>query len=151
MAKTRMLASAFKLPDEMRSRLQRLAKKAGRSASEEVRRRLEASFAREHEIAADPKMAALQDRIGLLADTIQAFTGGAEWHSNPYAYEVLRTGMLALLEAAGRPAGEVVPPAGSVLTPNNDPETLGRTLARVVSEKAKALARGQSFEFDFRV
>jgi predicted DNA-binding protein len=145
-----MKASAFKLPDEMRARLQELADKADRPVSEEVRQRLAASFERDDDAARAPKLAELQRRIAELADVVRSWGVGREWSADPYAFKVMRAGMLALLEATPPPPGEVVAPAGSVLTPNDDPETLGRTLTHFVLERAKALALGQAIEFDFR-
>jgi hypothetical protein len=126
--------------------LHKAAEAAGHTITEEVRQRLAASFERDR----DPKLTELQRRTSELVDLVQSWGVGKKWHSDPFAFKVLRAGMLALLEATPRPPGEVVAPTGSMLSPNDDPETLGRTLARVVLEKEKALARGQGFEVDFR-
>lgn len=129
---------AIRVDADQYAELQRAADEAGRSAAEELRQRLAASFERDRELAADLKLAELQRRIGELADVIQSWGVGADWHSNAFAFEAFKAGIAALLDVAGRPAGEVALPPGSLLKPGDDPAAIGRVLARAVSEKAAA-------------
>ncbi|HEV2545920.1 MAG TPA: hypothetical protein VGU20_01145 [Stellaceae bacterium] len=110
------------------ARLRKAAEAGGHTITEEVRRRLAASFDRDDR---DPALAKLLRWIGKLAFSLQADTDGP-WHSDPFAFVAFRAGVLALLETM-RPAGDPVPPEGLRLFSKDDnPETVGRVHARIV-------------------
>ncbi|HEV2548985.1 MAG TPA: hypothetical protein VGU20_16705 [Stellaceae bacterium] len=143
----------FKLPEAMRKQLNTLARKARHPVSEEIRQRIEASFIANTAAARDPALAELQQHIAELADVVP------EWRTSGRGFDVLRAGIIALIDAMPRPTGE--PPTGSLSSSTDTPEKLGSTLAQVVTAKAKArrehpkawakpLAPGEAIEFDFR-
>jgi plasmid stability protein len=70
------------LPDELRARLDAASAKSGRSVAEEIRSRVEASFAE----AADQPTHDFLRGVALMAAEIARETG-AVWHKHPGAYD----------------------------------------------------------------
>lgn len=107
----------------------------GHSVTEELRRRLETSFDRER---IDPALIELQGSIVRLAGMIELDLGETEsgadpWQTDPTCFAAFAAGVQSLIEHY-KPAGEAVSRPG-VLLPKDDPETIGRTLARLVLRK----------------
>jgi hypothetical protein len=99
-----MVQSAIRLPRTLHERL----KKAGgdRGMGEEVRRRLEASFAAERS-PTDVKTRELLDAIAYYAEEIAREL--RPWSKDPFAFRVLKEA-ISLLLADFEPEGEAVPP-----------------------------------------
>jgi hypothetical protein len=93
------------LPDDLRTRLEAVSTATGRSLGEEIRDRLEESFAWQ-EFGATTREFLL--RAGHLTYLIPPQVGG-RWNENAAAFEVFREA-IALLLARARPPGEPVPP-----------------------------------------
>jgi|SRR5262249_45249678 len=73
------------LPDDLRARLDAASAKSGASVAEEIRNRVEASFARE---AADQPTRDLVEGVAAMAAEIERETG-APWHAHAGSHEVL--------------------------------------------------------------
>jgi hypothetical protein len=82
------------LPDELRARLDAASAKSGQSVAEEIRSRVEASFARE---AADQPTADFLEGLARMAAEIERETGAA-WSKHAGAHEVFTQAILSRLE-----------------------------------------------------
>lgn len=123
--------SPVRIEPGMYADLRQAAERAGHSITEEVRQRLGTSFERDAAATRDPKLAALQRRIGELAAQLQLDVD-APWHANAFAFVAFRAGVLCLLDE-DQPEGEPTPPKGTGrMIGGDDPETLGRAFARLV-------------------
>jgi hypothetical protein len=130
--KEAMEQSALRLPAALREQLRRAGGDGG--MGEEIRRRLEASFAAE-KTPADPKTQELFDAIAYIADKTGRYWGS--WAEDPFAHEVLATAVTLFL-AGRRPKGEAVqkrkstPEASGfqdvLFGPDATPESIGRFL-----------------------
>jgi hypothetical protein len=106
---------------------------AGRSVSEEIRRRLEGSLL--YDLAGGQKTREFIDAVGSLTRNIRPYYG--RWHENPYAFAVLKAAIDTVL-AKVQPRGEPTPPADDgEFRPGDTPEAAGRALAT-----AEIIARG---------
>jgi hypothetical protein len=124
--------TAVRMPRELYERLQA----AGRPIGEEIRQRLEESFAAEPPAAADPKTAQLLGAISKLAGEASGYFG--RWHERPYAFRVLHGGIEAALRFF-KPSEDVGPGRDPKADKaymvelffggNEPPETIGRVLA----------------------
>src|SRR5258708_4611663 len=83
----------LRLPRELHDRLKEAA--AGRSVSEEIRRRLETSINSEPASAHDPKTKRLLGAIDAVAWSIQPSLG--LWHQNPEAFSAFKAAVDTLL------------------------------------------------------
>jgi len=118
----------LRLPQELHDRLKEAA--AGRSVSEEIRRRLEASFTdMSNDAKTERLLSAVSSTARMLRDTYEP------WHEDRYAFEVLKVATIVVLEHF-RPAGEPVPRPDpkkhllpDLLGPDHSPDVIGRTLA----------------------
>jgi len=117
------------MPEELRDRLAKAAADNGHGIGEEMRRRLEASFAGSVPTAADPKSAEL---LRLIADVLRWINERcALWHESAYAHATLKAAFAALLEPY-RPEGEAVPPKADGLF-SSPPEQEGWVIAEVAT------------------
>jgi hypothetical protein len=121
-----MIQSAVRLPRNLHERL----KKAGgeRGMGEEIRRRLEASFAAE--APSDPKTRELLDKIERLALNTPL---DEPWHADREVFEVFKAAINATLSSY-QPSSETPGPTGrlqSAYGQDATPETIGRILAGV--------------------
>jgi hypothetical protein len=96
-----MVQSAVWLPRDLHQRLKRAGGERG--MGEEIRRRLEASFAAD---PAKPKTNELLASITFAADETNRYYG--DWAEDAFAFEVLKA-CVDLLLAVERPKGEAVP------------------------------------------
>src|SRR5438128_1941129 len=103
-----MVQTAVRLPQSLRDRLTKAGGESG--MGEEIRRRLEASFAAEMAPeAATPKTAELLDAISFFDG--EMFNEFGSWTKEAFAFEVLKASVDRLL-AYYRPEGEAkAPPA----------------------------------------
>ena len=104
-----MVQSTIRLPKGRYEDLEKAAKKSGaRGVSEEIRNRLEASFAQDE--MADPKTGQLLDAIKYLADNVGALYGepGSQWSTDRFAFDVLRTAIDRVLTQRFQPEGSAV-------------------------------------------
>ena len=118
----------FRLSDPLHDRIEKAAKENGWGASEEIRRRLEASFVLE---ADDDETSRLMEAIKTVARHLQPPFG--PWHKSRFAFEVFREAINALL-ALSKPPGDPVRPSDNeiadlYLGERGMPETAGRMLA----------------------
>jgi hypothetical protein len=81
------------LPGELRARLDAASAESGRSLADEIRMRVEASFARE---AVDKPTRDFLDGLALMPAEIERETGAA-WHSHAGAFAVFRQAILSRL------------------------------------------------------
>jgi predicted DNA-binding protein len=94
-----------RLPVELRDRLKEVANASGNSLSEEIRRRLEASFeeAASAPAADDPETTKLLKRITEMTRDA-SYVNEQPWHKDPLANAVLRAALPMLVPvAAGEP------------------------------------------------
>jgi hypothetical protein len=141
-----MQQTAIHLPRDLHAKLRKLGGERG--MSEEIRRRLEASFQQEARAAADPKLSELQDQIDRLARVSQ-LVAGAPWHGDPFAFEAFRAAVMAVLDIL-RPPGEVVPPKRTGSLPiGDDPQAISRMMVRLVAEKETAFPGGYRLALKF--
>jgi hypothetical protein len=103
-----------------------------RPIGEEMRRRLEASFA-EGSKATDPKTQALLAAVAEVAASLNAFY--KPWHESAYSLAVLKSAVATLLTVMG-PKGEPkleldpnIHLLDAVVDTSDPPETVGRLLA----------------------
>ena len=109
------------LPDDLRARLDAASAKSGLSVAEEIRSRVEASFARE---AADKPTADFIEGVALMPAEI-ALETGANWHEHAGAHEALVQAIRARLDEL-KPKGSTTfgdRPHGTVF--DDDPNHLG--------------------------
>ncbi len=97
-----MRQTALRLPNDLYERLQRAGGEGG--VGEEVRRRLEASFAAEKP-PANPKTQELLGVISFVADKTDFYR--SDWSKDPFAFAVLKAAVDLMLTAR-RPKGEAV-------------------------------------------
>jgi hypothetical protein len=122
------------LSDDLRDRLEKSADAAGHSVGEEIRQRLERTFAEDD--ARDPETRKLISAIADLAIWVRIQTN-RDWHSHPAANRVLRdaiTTYLARLKPSGEPVfapGEL-PTVRLVAAGSDDPEAMGLALEALV-------------------
>jgi Arc-like DNA binding domain len=122
--------TSLRLPRAMYGALSEAAEEHGRGIGEEVRLRLESSFALE---LGEPDTRELAEAIMQAAQQIQQAYGS--WRTDPFAFAVFN-GAVSTLLAYYRPKGDPVPPtpepgslADTFFGPNASPETAGRTVA----------------------
>ncbi len=121
----------LRLPRELHKQLDKAA--AGRSLSEEIRRRLEWSLL--HEWSNDPNTGVMIEAIARLADNVRPYYG--HWHDDPFAFAVFKIAIDALLTKV-RPKGEPIAPFDDgEFRPGDTPEEAGKALAM-----AEIVARG---------
>jgi len=109
------------LPDDLRAQLDAASAKSGQSVAEEIRNRVEASFARE---AADKPTRDFLQGVALMPAEIELETG-ANWHQHAGAHEVLAQAIRARLDEL-KPKGSTAfgdRPHATVF--DDDPNQLG--------------------------
>jgi hypothetical protein len=125
----------FRVPPDLHERLKKDANALRIPIGEEIRRRLEASYAWEGSTSRDPKTHALTDAVGAVARNVKPYYG--DWHESPYAFEVFKIAIDTLL-AKVRPKGlPIPPPDDGEFRPGDTPEAAGKALAT-----AEIIARG---------
>jgi hypothetical protein len=128
MARKRQLGVA--LDDRLRTRLEALADKAGRSIADEIRQRLERTLEQDAIEAADPETSKLMAAIGRFAVIVRLDTG-REWHKHAASHWVMRNTITGRLQRF-RPEGERVFGPGELpstrLVASDDPEAIGLSL-----------------------
>jgi len=120
----------FRLPTYLRDLIHEAGEQAGWGDSEEMRRRLEASFLEEAQ-AGDEETYRLVRAIKTAAINIQPAFGA--WHEDRFAFDTFRAAVLALVDLH-RPSGTPIRPedneiADSYLGKDGTPETAGRMIA----------------------
>ena len=125
------MQTSLRLPQDLHGRL--MAAAGDKGIGEEMRQRLEASFANEPQ-GTDPKTAGLLGAIANVARTIGSFY--APWHEDPYALAAVRSAVETLLAALGPKGEPVFRPrpdnegwSDLLFDPKDPPETAGRMLA----------------------
>jgi hypothetical protein len=112
------------LPEELRARLDAASKKSGESVAEEIRRRVDASFAQE---AIDKPTRDFLDGLALMPAEVELETAAA-WHKHVGAYGVFREAILRRL-ARLKPEGTIAfgkRPHQAI--PGDDPEGIGLSI-----------------------
>jgi hypothetical protein len=113
------------LPDDLRAQLDLAAMAAGNSVAEEIRRRLERSFAQD---AVEEKTRELIDDVAALGDWLKR-DKALPWYFNRASHETFAEAVQAYFEET-RPPVKRDPPGASDLMWSDDPKTLGRAIAR---------------------
>ena len=109
------------LPDELRARLDAASAKSGQSVAEEIRSRVEASFARE---AADKPSADFLADLALMPAEIELETGAA-WHVHAGSHATFTRAILSRL-LRFKPKGSMTfGPRPHATVSNDDPNDLG--------------------------
>jgi hypothetical protein len=124
----------FRAPEALRDQIETAAKSNGWGTSEEIRRRLEVSFA-EGQSADDPKSRELLSEISYVLNYLSNLEG--KWHEDPYLFLVLKAAIETLF-ARRKPEGDPKKPHPgsdySSFRPGQDPpETAGRMLANIAT------------------
>ena len=101
-----MVQSTIRLPSSLFNRLEASNKqRGGRGVSEEIRRRLEASFERKApEDWDDPRTTELLDAISYLDTSVRTYYGA--WPKDRFAFEVLQKAIDRVLVQRFQPSGE---------------------------------------------
>ena len=120
----------FRLPTYLRDLIHESGEQNGWGDSEEMRRRLEASFVEEAQ-AGDDETYRLVRAIQTVAINVRPAFGN--WHEDRFAFDTFRAAVLALIDLH-RPPGMPVRPtdneiADSYLGEDGTPETAGRMIA----------------------
>jgi hypothetical protein len=120
----------FRLPTYLRDLIHESGEQNGWGDSEEMRRRLEASFVEEAQ-AGDDETYRLVRAIQTVAINVRPAFG--HWHEDRFAFDTFRAAVLALIDLH-RPPGMPVRPkdneiADSYLGEDGTPETAGRMIA----------------------
>ena len=120
----------FRLSTALDEQIDEAARRNGWNASEEIRRRLEASFAQELR-AGDDETFRLMEAIRTVAQNLEVPFGS--WHENRFAFDVFVEAVKVLM-ALYRPPGKSVRPSDNeiadlYLGTAGTPETAGRMLA----------------------
>jgi hypothetical protein len=129
-----------RIPDYMRAQLKTAADERHWSLTDELLRRLRASFAREREQQRDPALRAL---FYLISETARGISymqqkGGKDvvpkWNVDPSQFKALRSAMLKLLDAL-EPPGEVKPLEIPNARESRSPTSLGNAEAKATLRK----------------
>ncbi len=120
----------FRLSTDLNHQIEAAAGRNGWGASEEIRRRLEASFAQELR-AGDEETFRLVEAIRTVAQNLEVPFGS--WHENRFAFDVFIEAVKVLM-ALYRPPGDSVRPSDNeiadlYLGTAGTPEVAGRMLA----------------------
>jgi len=122
---------SFRIPRELFDRLREAA--AGRSVSEEIRRRLEASFAAEP-YGGDLKTQALITAIRSTADQVWSLNSYRPWHADAFSFAAFKHALHKVLDVLlQKPPGEAkldpVGLGGSIWEDGVSPEEVGNAVA----------------------
>lgn len=98
---------SLRMPQDLRNQLEAAAAKSGRSASQELLRRLSGSFGRDHHKGRDPGTRAICFLISELGDNLRAYFPD-EWPHNPFLFRAFKVGVAKLLDAI-EPEGAMLP------------------------------------------
>jgi hypothetical protein len=129
-ASTKPMQMKFRLPEYLQKLIEEGAERAGDSASEEIRARLEGSYLKEL-IAPDDETYRLVGAVESIARNVNDAFG--PWHENRFAFDTFRSAVLAVIDLH-RPTGVPIRPeeggiADMYLGEDGTPETAGRMLA----------------------
>ena len=126
-----MVHTAVLLPGDMLERLRRDAAASDQGLATEIRQRLQLTYDLQG-LPRDPETKDLVRNIENLADNV-AGDLGKKWHEHGYALAAFKAGVAAFL-AQYKPQGDesVRPDTRVVGEPNDPPETVGRTHARLI-------------------
>jgi hypothetical protein len=114
------------MDDATRAILEKFATERGVTVADEIRRRIAASLNDEEWFDATTRW--LAHEISVVAEGIKRQTGYS-WHQHPKSREALASGISTLLEQAAAELGQR-PVGGEDTWGPDDPQTLGRTVAR---------------------
>jgi hypothetical protein len=119
----------FRLPTYLRDLIHEAGEQSGWGDSEEMRRRLEATFLEEAQ-AGDDETYRLVSAIKTVAINVRPAFGA--WHEDRFAFDTFRAAVLGLIDLH-RPAGMPIRPkeneiADNYLGENGTPETAGRMI-----------------------
>jgi hypothetical protein len=89
---------SVRMPEDLRKQLEAAAVKSGRSASQELLRRLSSSFGRDYDKSRDPATRALCFLLAELVEHIRLPLPD-EWHRNPFLFGAFKIGFTQLLDA----------------------------------------------------
>jgi hypothetical protein len=103
------MQTSLRMSKELRDRLARAAEVNGRPIGEEMRRRLEASFALSPKDTVDSETAKLAHRVTELA-ALAGVVSGRPWHENAFANVLLRAALPLLVPQV---SGDLKPQPGS--------------------------------------
>jgi hypothetical protein len=127
---TKTTQMKFRLSNYLHDQIEEAAGRGGWGASEEIRRRLEASFYRGLQAGDEETHRLMEAIIGAIRNMEPAF---GSWHENRFAFEVLRVAVNILLDIY-RPPGDPIRPSDNEISDlylgdSGTPETAGRMLA----------------------
>jgi hypothetical protein len=116
---------SLRMPEDLRKQLEAAADKSGRSASQELLRRLQESFNRDRDKARDPAMRALCFLIAEMANAVAGLTDSEgkplfDWRTDPFFYRAFKLAVAQLLDTL-EPGGKIKPP-GSILSAQSEDE-----------------------------
>jgi hypothetical protein len=137
---TTMVQTAFRLPRELHEQIKAAAGERG--ISEEIRRRLEASFG--PEAGSDVQTRELGAVISQLAARMDEDYGA--WHHDPFSFQAFKAGINLVMDHS-RPKGEPVgkPKPNSVAEMMGEagtPEQVGKSWAAVILRAIRTAPKG---------
>jgi hypothetical protein len=131
---------SLRMPEGLRKQLEAAAIKSGRSASQELLRRLNNSFIRDRHKDRGPPIRAICFLISELASSVQ-WRRSPQWHRNPFTFRAFKIGVAKLLDAI-EPKGEIQPlPLGSYIEEVKK-RVKGDPLEKEYVQSAKFLVKG---------
>jgi hypothetical protein len=130
-----MVHTAIMLPRDLLERIRKSAERAHHGLSAEIRLVLQVHYLLT--IPFDPKTSQLLDAIKTLSEKLDRDIG-TKWHENAYAWAAFKAGVEAFL-ARNRPDGDesVRPGTPFAGEPNDPPDVVGRTHARIIGNIGK--------------
>lgn len=127
-----MVHTAVVLPKDLLGRLKKDAAASGKGLSTEIRERLKLTYVLGGE-RLDPETDDLLAGISLLARNL-ARDLGEKWHQHPYALAAFKAGVAAFLSRYQlEDREEMRPDTRFSGEPNDPPEVVGRTHARLIA------------------
>jgi hypothetical protein len=141
---TKAMQMKFRLPTYLYKQIEEAGERNGWGSSQEIRGRLEATFAEEIQAGDDETYRFLQ-AIKTIAWNVGPPFGS--WHQSRFAFDTFRAAVLALIDLH-RPSGVPVRPADNeiadmYLGEDGTPETAGRMIAGGAATAANIPMSGQ--------
>ena len=136
---------SFRMPERMWKELQAAKRKSGRSATQEMLRRLQYSFNEDRRKSRDP---ALQALLYLIGEAAEGVTNTYEfrvkdmrplWRSNPFLFRAFKLAVSKLLDAL-EPAGDIKSPATLEITENVTLDLTAPNFVRDIYQTPETLA-----------
>jgi hypothetical protein len=137
-----MPSFTWRMPADLRKQLETAAKKSGLNLSDELLRRLRASFIVEHERRRDPATRALTFLISTAVQWIAFQPSPQSWHRDRFLYEAFFHAVQLIL-AALMPPGEALAPHDELLADMENTPGMENSAAMMREETKTPEAAGE--------